>query len=548
MSFSPWFAIILTSHFGLLACRHEPHREKSRHSSAQTIATGSARVGEGSARVDSATNPPIDAGDEGSASALANNDSEQAAMPEWSDEALAKRVPNTDGPRYYAKNRHVWIYPEPNIALQWIGFLWTGGSVRLKRTRPIYGPGCTFYYEILPWGYVCTDGNRGTIDPDDPVYRQLLRYAPRTDSPWPHRYGKASPLTRYFSFPAIAANRKLDAGRDPSNDEIIDFHALSPSVHEAHTSLIDRSTVAYTAETRHDGQDWLLTSDYALIPKQKVTPYSPSQFRGVHLTNDISLPIAFFRGNDRPRYALSTPDKMESAGKPYARLSWVKLTGQHKRLEDLDWLETSDGGWVKASDATVPTPSALTPWGTPVGDSTQAASSSTAPAAPVASSPTARTPATPTPATPRGRATWIEVSIVGGWLIAYEGGRPVFTTLISPGSGGLPRKGQAAIDTFSTPLGRFQINGKFVSSTMIGPTGLIHSEVPYAQNFADLYAIHTAYWHDNWGYPMSGGCVNVSPIDGFFLFHWTEPMIPEGWYGVRWIPSKEPSTTVIIHR
>ena len=83
---------------------------------------------------------------------------------------------------------------------------------------------------------------------------------------------------------------------------------------------------------------------------------------------------------------------------------------------------------------------------------------------------------------------------------------------------------------------------------MIGPTGLIHSEVPYAQNFADLYAIHTAYWHDNWGYPMSGGCVNVSPIDGYFLFHWTEPNIPEGWYGVRWIPSKEPSTTVIIHR
>ena len=112
----------------------------------------------------------------------------------------------------------------------------------------------------------------------------------------------------------------------------------------------------------------------------------------------------------------------------------------------------------------------------------------------------------------------------------------------------MPRKGQAPIDTFSTPLGRFQINGKFISSTMIGPTGLIHSEVPYAQNFADLYAIHTAYWHDNWGYPMSGGCINVSPIDGYFLFHWTEPAIPDGWYGVRWLPTREPSTTVIIHR
>lgn len=444
------------------------------------------------------------------------------AVPDWTEEALAKRTPITDGPRYYAKNRHVWIYPEPNIALQWIGFLWTGGSVRLKSTRPIYGPvGCSFYYAILPWGYICSDGNRGTLDPNDSLYRQLLRYSARTDSPWPHRYGRASALTRYFSFPA--APRRADAGANEP-ESLLDFHALSPSVHESHTTLIDRSTVAYTAELHQNGQDWLLTSDYALIEKTKVTPYPNSQFRGVHLTDKVSLPLAFFRGSDRARYAMPSPGHFEPAGKPYARLSWVKLTGHKQRTDDQDWLETNDGGWVKASDAAVPTPSAVTPWGATVGDEK------------------------PAPSTPKGRATWIEVSIVGGWLIAYEGARPIFATLISPGSGGMPRKGQAPIDTFSTPLGRFQINGKFISSTMIGPTGLIHSEVPYAQNFADLYAIHTAYWHDNWGYPMSGGCINVSPIDGYFLFHWTEPAIPDGWYGVRWLPTREPSTTVIIHR
>jgi len=448
------------------------------------------------------------------------------AIPEWSEAALAKRVPETDAPRYYVKTRHVWIYPEPNISLQWIGFLWTGGSVQLKSTRPIYGLGCSFYYAILPRGYICTDGNRGTLDPNDPLYHQLLRYSPRTDSPWPHRYGRASKLTRYFSVPGATVRHNADAGLDLANDSKspIDFTALPPSVHEAHVSLVDRSTVAYSAETRLNGQDWLLTSDYALIAKDKVTPYPPSQFRGVHLTEKRSLPLAFFKGSDRPRYTLSNPGHFEATGTPYARLSWVNLTGQRQRIEGLEWLETSDGGWVKATDATVPTASALTPWGSPVGQ-----------------------PAT-TPSMPKGRATWIEVSIVSGWLIAYEGNRPVFTTLISPGSGGLPHQGQAPIDTFSTPLGRFQINGKFVSSTMIGPTGLIHSEVPYAQNFSDLYAIHTAYWHDNWGYPMSGGCINVSPIDGYFLFHWTDPIIPDGWYGVRWIPSREPSTTVIIHR
>jgi len=451
------------------------------------------------------------------------DDPELNRVPEFTEAALANRTPLSDGPRFYAKNRHVWIYPEPNISLQWIGFLWTGGSVRLRSTRPIYGEGCTFFYAVLPRGFVCTDGNRGTIDPEDKQYRQLLRYAPRTDSPWLHRYGQVKPLTRYFDFPGAVA-RAADAGADDATAAALDFHRLPPSIHEAHTSLIDRSTVAYTVEIHRDSQDWLLTSDYALVPKDKVTPYPNSSFHGLVLNDGVKLPLAFFRGSDRPRYAKSMSNHFELAGNPYPRLSFAKLTGQKQHLDDVDWLETADGGWVKASDATVPTPSERTPWGALVGQ-------------PDAS-----------PNAPKGRAPWIEVSILGGWLLAYEGTHPAFVTLISPGSGGMPRKGQAPIDTFSTPLGRYQINGKFVSSTMIGPTGLIHSEVPYAQNFAELYAIHTAYWHDNWGYPMSGGCVNVSPIDGYYLFHWTEPVIPEGWYGVRWIPSREPSTTVVIHR
>jgi hypothetical protein len=438
---------------------------------------------------------------------------------------VAAREPKSDGPRYYAKTRHVWIYPEPNIDAQWIGFLWTGGSVRLKSTRPIYGQGCTFFYAVEPLGYICSDGNRGTLDPNDRVYRQLLKYSARTDSPWPHRYGQARALTRYFAIPGASSRERdasIDAGASQAFD--LDFALLAPSVHEAHVSLIDRSTVAYTIAGAQAGNEWLLTSDYAVVEQSKVAPYPNVTFHGVHLSEQEKLPIAFFRGQDRPRYTEATPEHFEATGKPYACNTWIALTGVRKRTEDGDWLATKDGGWVRASDVTIPTPSTETPWGAAVGSSDAGVLK------------------------PRGRGTWIEVSILGGWLIAYEGTQPVFATLISPGSGGLPKKDRAPIDTYSTPMGRFQINGKFVSSTMTGPTGLIHSEVPYAQNFADLYAIHTAYWHDNWGYPMSGGCVNVSPIDGYFLFHWTEPVFPTDWYGKRWLPSREPSTTVIIHR
>ena len=41
--------------------------------------------------------------------------------------------------------------------------------------------------------------------------------------------------------------------------------------------------------------------------------------------------------------------------------------------------------------------------------------------------------------------------------------------------------------------------------------------------------------------------VNVSPIDGKFLFDFTEPPMPEGWHGVRWRPNQEPATLFIVH-
>jgi hypothetical protein len=43
--------------------------------------------------------------------------------------------------------------------------------------------------------------------------------------------------------------------------------------------------------------------------------------------------------------------------------------------------------------------------------------------------------------------------------------------------------------------------------------------------------------------------LNVSPIDGRWLFHhFTEPRLPEGWHGVRWLPALEPATTLIVRR
>jgi hypothetical protein len=34
------------------------------------------------------------------------------------------------------------------------------------------------------------------------------------------------------------------------------------------------------------------------------------------------------------------------------------------------------------------------------------------------------------------------------------------------------------------------------------------------------YGLHGTYWHDNFGTPMSHGCVNLSNADAQWLFNW----------------------------
>lgn len=58
--------------------------------------------------------------------------------------------------------------------------------------------------------------------------------------------------------------------------------------------------------------------------------------------------------------------------------------------------------------------------------------------------------------------------------------------------------------------------------------------------------MHVAYWHEDFGTPRSAECLNVSALDGEWLFDFTLPALPEGWGSVR--PSKlmGPATKIVI--
>ena len=72
-------------------------------------------------------------------------------------------------------------------------------------------------------------------------------------------------------------------------------------------------------------------------------------------------------------------------------------------------------------------------------------------------------------------------------------------------------------------------------------------DVPWVQYFKGGYALHAAYWHDDFGRGRSHGCVNLSPIDARYAFFWSSPTMPEHWHGAYAGGPFEGGTTIYVH-
>lgn len=462
-------------------------------------------------------------------------------------------IPPEDGvTRVYAKSRFVWVRYEPSASSGWTGFLWTGDAVKTKSATPVPGGGeCPSWYAVEPRGFVCVDGVNATIDRHDPAYVALLPHTANVQAPYPFSYGESREVQRYRSLPTreeqqsrewdyaahmerVAAARAGTAERHPSlvgvdlepgHDAIPVFPELSPTLREARKRIALASTISWSREVEHDGRTFLLGADFAWFPKDRVVPYPEVTYHGTKLGDGVELPVAFIREKARVQYRKGEDGTFVATTEEWPRLAIVPLGTATETAAGVTYLETKAPGiWVSEKDATVARAPALSPWGKPMtGERLDEGARGDAP------------------------RRWLEVSVLGGWLIAYEGTKAVYTTLISPGRGGIPERGIDPLETASTPLGEWPISGKFIHAMMVSDETLLHSDVPWTQNFHGPHALHTAYWHNQWGEKKSGGCVNVAPIDGKWLFGWTDPPLPEGWHGMR-LEKDAPSTRMVVHR
>jgi hypothetical protein len=453
--------------------------------------------------------------------------------------------------RIYSVGQTTWIRPRPEVKEgAFLGYLRTGSSIPVASDARVRGPGCPKgYWRVEPRGYVCHDR---TVSEDPPEAFRLAAEATRgRPGPFPYSYAISNGTPMYNRVPTPAEQARFERWLGApgsrvqlpltlrSHEELASerrieaihpvpsFLASGGSARAWPFDLVEQtiplgSMLAYTEVFEAEGRRWLLSADHTIVPADRVRPFEPSAFRGTELGRGVSLPIAWARSRGRPVY-VRTADGFALAEEELAVRSFVELTGQ--RVTDgarvlLETRRDSTRGtlWLDERDATVVEAEAKLPTGVRPGQK------------------------------------WMLIRLTQGTLVAYEDLEPVYATLVSPGAGGVPRKGGDLVKDSTTPTGTYSITFKDRAATMSPEKGKNRSfwiaDVPNTQYFHPPFALHAAYWHERFGDYVSAGCINASPLDAEHLFHWTDPPLPEGWQGVTGAGAKEngPTSAIVVRR
>lgn len=108
---------------------------------------------------------------------------------------------------------------------------------------------------------------------------------------------------------------------------------------------------------------------------------------------------------------------------------------------------------------------------------------------------------------------WVAIDLYEQTLVAYENDTPVFATLVATG-----------IPGFDTREGIFTVWARLDRDRMSGLTGAPNAwdlqSVPFVMYFDEGRSLHGTYWHDNFGYRQSKGCVNLTISDASYLYQW----------------------------
>jgi hypothetical protein len=291
------------------------------------------------------------------------------------------------------------------------------------------------------------------------------------------------------------------------------------------TSLIDKRMVKgfYLALDTNvhafAGTFWRTTRGM-FVPKEHILVHDPKvEFEGVWMAGPNMkpgetrhLPLAWITNPHQWKYSVEEGDAKVHRHDHVDRFTIVQLTGKKETVENKKYWETEEGWWMRDMDGTVVTTDTVQKRAPGVGADEK----------------------------------WIDVNLSRQSLVAFEGDKPVFATIISSGR----HNDEDPAKDHRTRPGEFRIREKHISATMDndtatdGPYSI--EDVPWIMYFDGSTALHGAFWHSRFGHERSHGCVNMTPHDAHEMFGWVGPALPDGWHGVHATDANQ-GTRVFVH-
>ncbi|CAN5598480.1 hypothetical protein BH11MYX1_BH11MYX1_38820 [soil metagenome] len=428
-------------------------------------------------------------------------------------QAVAPRVGIAAPPPAFPEGTHslelvrtVGVRLEPADDAKRIGTVAIDTRVGWNQTQK--GKGCDKpWVQIQPRGWICGDFVKASTKPP---FGQEVPQLDRGEIV-PGIYGKVTaPSSMTYTLEKPEKKKKPDkkVKRDkkkkgpvtsPSDTEPDDPVAADPKV--AH--MIEDAPIVGSLNVRQydelivDGKTYwkIAQKDNQYVLASAISKHQPSKYIGDRLGDDtgIAVPIAFVYPRSGMLQAWTT---QQATGAGAVRqltartLVPVLETSADPKGKPLAY-RVSQHEWMQAADVRIFTPTAPPP---SLGKSS-----------------------------PGTRERWIDVDLDAQILVAFEGDQAVYATMVSSGAKETP-----------TETGVYRMWLKESEADMRGLNGedpYSVATVPWTQFFSPEkgLALHTAYWHDQFGKQRSHGCVNLAPRDARWLYYWSDPQVPPGW-------------------
>lgn len=336
------------------------------------------------------------------------------------------------------------------------------------------------WYAVAPRGYVCTEKS-ATTDLEHPTLI-AMSIGPSMDKPLPYVYARTRKVTALFQKSELEGVELR--GRLAKNTVM---------------AIVGSWTAP---DESKEPQRLGLKMDGTFVRADDLEAAPGSDFSGIELSKASDLPVAFVvrRGVRAWEVEEGTARKTEEL----PRHTKLALSGRFRTIEGHKFWATADGRWVRHQDVIA----------------------------------IRRRHEFPDYA--KEGQKWLDVSIITGSLIAYEGQTPVFTTLVSVGRDRLGDPETSA----STARGSFRVVEKHITRRINESDDAALHDAPWALKLENGQWLQASPHHSRFGIEHTDGNIEVSPADGARLFQWATPDMPEGWHGMT---VEDAAPTTIVH-